>query len=181
MWGVCGSCQASSAATCCRRAAIDALTHAETGTTAAEGPAGYPSAQRGATRIVWHNTGLLNTLLRPLWWLQEEEEGAREQTDIKLKKTELFPPSSSSLVILMITLISYNILFFPPFFRGEIASLLLKRNPVRRSDPGARRGWLKNKLISGPIDGGQAGKYHGKLNYRDSREQRYWPVLINSM
>lgn len=50
-----------------------------------------------------------------------------------------------------------------------------------RSDPGALQGWLKNKLISGPIDGGQAGKYHGKLNYRDSWERRHWPALINSM
>lgn len=50
-----------------------------------------------------------------------------------------------------------------------------------RSDPRALRGWLKNKLISGSIDGGQAGKYHGKLNYRDSWERRHWPALINSM
>lgn len=63
----------------------------------------------------------------------------------------------------------------------SVAAKKSGRRQRGEATPRARRGWLKNKLISGPIDGGQAGKYHGKLNEQRPGEQRHWPALINSM
>lgn len=92
-------------------------------------------------------------------------------------------PFSGFIFILTTALLSHKI-FCLFFFCQKLPLCAWKgadAEAAGRSDPRALRGWLKNKLISGSIDGGQAGKYHGKLNYRDSWERRHWPALINSM
>lgn len=159
------------------------------------------SSPAAGEKNVWLLPGLISSYVRchqTVWHIQNPHQHHSQQayglwpvgsdcTDrrapsvgagIQLKTIK---PFSSFIFIPTTALLSPR---YSPFFLSEIASLRLKGSraeAVGRSDPGALRGWLKNKLISGPIDGGQAGKYHGKLNYRDSWERRHWPALINSM